>query len=390
MICLSASQWGGDYAKTIVEVMKVFARKNKVLYIDYPYTLKDLVFSLFRKTDMDFNRIVGIKNRIKREVINNEVSVYVFVPPPIIPVNYLPSGFLYSLLLRFNGYILSRSVKQAIRKLEMEGELIYFNAFLPSLGEVTMGKFDEKTMVYYCYDEINSAKWLKKHGGVHEKHVMLESDIVLTTSEGLYQKKKAQAKRCFLVKNAVNFELFRSGVSERYSNPEKIIGYIGSIDERLDYDLLKYVISHLPEYKFEFVGRCTFPEGRRILEEFSNVSLTGPKNSQELPGFISRYSAGIIPFAINDFNFGIYPLKINEYLAGGLPVVMTNFALLNEFRDIAFISGNEREFVAHIRKSVSEDSLSLQAKRIEFARQNSWESRVDLISDIIASVENEG
>ena len=48
IICISASEWGGNYAKTIVEISKELSTRNKLLYVDYPFTYKDLVQFIFK------------------------------------------------------------------------------------------------------------------------------------------------------------------------------------------------------------------------------------------------------------------------------------------------------------------------------------------------------
>lgn len=389
IICISASEWGGDYAKTIVEISKELSQENRVLYVDYPFTYKDLVYFIFKGDLQSVFKIIGLHRRLRKIDQSGRAELYLFVPPLMFPVNFLGNGWLYSSLLKLNGIRLSKAVKRVIGKLEMAKDLIYINAFMPSLGEVTAGRLNEKTLIYYCYDEINAAKWLKKHGGRHELNFMNICDGVFTTSEGLFLHKQKFTKKCFLIKNAVNINLFKKGVSDRVLLKNKIIGYIGSVDDRLDYVLLEFLLTQYPDYTFEFIGRCNYSVGRKILEKYPNVKIYGPRKVEELPEFISRFSVGIIPFSISEFNAGIYPLKINEYLAGGLPVVMSCFAKLDEFREVAYIANDQQEFSKFLQSSILSDSYDKQRRRVEFASKNSWAHRVNEISDAISIIEND-
>ncbi len=388
-VCLSTSEWGGNYAKTIVEIMSVLARENKVLYVDYQFTWKDLLMSLLGKSQAPVARMLGLKKRLQTVHTADNQDVLLLTPPPIFPVAFLPDGPLYRFMLRCNGRLVARAVRKVIRQHQMGEELIHINAFNPAMGEVTAFRFGEKQLIYHCYDEIEAAAWLKKHGGKHERTFMKQAHAVITTSEGLFQKKSPLTNRCFLVKNAVNFDLFRTGYTDRTRMAGKRIGYIGSIDDRLDYELLEHLFKTLPDHQFDFVGRYDYEKGRKILQQYPNVTLHGPHPVSALPGFLKEFSAGIIPFAINDFNKGIYPLKINEYLATGLPVVMTHFAIVEEFRPVASIAENKEEFRDMLVKEVQHNSVEKQEARVNFAAANSWEARIEQISDIVRQLDQE-
>ncbi len=386
-ICISTSQWEGDYAKTIVELMSVFARENNVLYVDYQFTVKDMIFSLLGKSEAPVARMLGLKKRVRKMQVEGNGFVYLLTPPPILPINFLGDGFLYRTLLKFNGWQVTRSAKKALKKYGLEKDLVNITAFIPALGVVTAGKFQEKTILYHCYDEIEAAAWLKKHGGRHEKEFMQMADAVLTTSEGLYRKKKEFARKCFLVKNAVNYDLFKEGITPADSTIKKSIGYIGSIDDRVDYELLEFLVSELKDQSFDFVGRVNYEEGKNRLSKYSNVKFSGAKPVSELPGVLKTFSLGLIPFVKNEFTKGIYPLKINEYLAAGLPVVMTHFSILDDFIHIASIAEDKYAFKQMVLDELNRDSMKLKTERQEFASRNSWEARVDEISSIIEELE---
>jgi hypothetical protein len=44
IVCHAFPSWRGDHVKSTIELMKEMALKHKVLYVDYAYTLKDLLF----------------------------------------------------------------------------------------------------------------------------------------------------------------------------------------------------------------------------------------------------------------------------------------------------------------------------------------------------------
>ena len=386
MLCISNSSWEGDYAKTIVELMSVFAKKNKVLYVDNPYTIKDLLDGIQKKKKIPFKRVLGFEKRLKKIATDYNSEIYVLMLPVTLTINFLPKGTLYNTLLNFNGWLITRSIRKYLKQLDMNHELINITAFTPAIGMVTAGKFNEKLLIYHCYDAIEAATWLKKHGADHEKEFMQVADAVVVTSQGLLEKKSALAKACYLVKNAANINLFKSAFKQELTT-KKVVGYIGSIDERLDYDLLSYAIGNTPAIQYVFIGRVVDKKGEQLLRKFPNVSFEGAKSLRDLPGYVKNFSLGIIPFAQNEFNKGIYPLKINEYLAAGLPVVSTNFSYLADFTDVIHISNTKEEFKNFIEQEIATDSLQKKQERLAVAVNNSWEQRVEQFSDIIKQVE---
>ena len=386
IVCLSNPLWEGDYAKTIVELMSVLAQGNKVLYVDNAYTIKDVLDGLRGKRSIPFKKVFGLEKRIKKIELNSMAEVFVLTPPMILTINFLPRGLLYNLLLNFNGWLVRRSVKRYLRSLDMEEELVHIVAFNPAMGITNGRKLNEKLLLYHCYDEIEAAQWLKKHGDWLEKAFMKMADATIVTSQGLFERKKAFAAKCYLVKNAVNINLFIQGFTEAIP-VNKRFGYIGSIDDRLDYPLLEELINNNPSAEFIFVGRIIDKRGEAALRKYGNVVLTGPKPVHELPGFLQTFSIGIIPFAKNDFTRGIYPLKINEYLAAGLPVVTTNFSYLSEFETVVRIAENAEEFVQFSREELATDSIEKKRLRQQTARSNSWEQRAEELSFIIKQLE---
>lgn len=389
ILCISNPLWEGDYAKTIVELMKVLARKNKVLYIDNPYTVKDLIDGIRHKKGFPVKRSLGLEKRLRKIITETGEEVHVLTPPLTLTINFLPRGTMYKRLLQLNGWITTRSIKKALAELNMNDNLIDIVAFNPGIGMHTGRNFNEKLLIYHCYDAIEAANWMKKHGPWQEKEFMKKVDATIVTSQGLYEKKKNFTKNCFLVKNAVNIDLFKKAFNPEIHN-KKTVGYIGSIDDRLDYVLLEHVISSMPDVEFLFVGRIVDENGEKILRKFSNVKLEGAKPVSALPGYLSRFSLGIIPFAKNEFTKGIYPLKINEYLAAGVPVVTTDFSYLNEFENVARIASSKELFKNFIEEELATDTLEKKKQRLAVAESNSWEQRVEEISDIITKLESNG
>ena len=382
-LCVSIPNWGGDYAKTIVEIMSVIAKDNRVLYVDYQYTIKDFIFSIFLNKNFPFKRVLGLKKRVRLEKTREGNSVYVLTPPLIITNNFLPDGWLYEKIRIINSAIVRKSVNSAMKMLSFN-KPITINAFNPIIGVSMLKWIELGSLIYYCYDEISAAKWLSKHGGKLEEELVKDVGVVINTSQSLYEKNLKLNSKSYLIKNGVDFYLFNKGFNiESIKNKTKIVGYIGSIDNRIDYDLISHAFESLKDTEFWFIGRIMSKNGESVLKKYNNVKILGSFSSTELPKLMSSLNVGIIPFVDNKFTKGIYPLKINEYLAAGLPVVMTNFGQLEEFNKIVSIIDTKEEFVEKLEsvfnKTIEEDYYN----NAQIAKSNSWKERVEELYRIL-------
>jgi glycosyltransferase involved in cell wall biosynthesis len=207
---------------------------------------------------------------------------------------------------------------------------------------------------------------------------------IITTSDYLNAEKLKLNPKSFVVKNGVDFPVFKIfSKSEVYKRERKRVGFIGSLDPRFDIDTVEYAVSKLPDFDFEFTGDMRNQALKSRLQKFSNVQFFDPIKPNDVPELLATYDVGIIPYIVNEVNKNIYPLKINEFLAVGVPVVMTPFADLPDFEGLVSVSTDKDDFVKKIIIETSDDTPKSIKKRIEFASGNSWEARTESFGNII-------
>lgn len=379
IICIGLPSWEGDYLKSTVQLMSEMTEFRKVLYVEYTYTWIDVVRGFLGKNKAPFRRILGKEERLRTIKLENGNEVLVLTLPPILPINWISSKSIYKYFLKINAKIIERSIKKVTQKVKFTNPIL-INAFQPSIGIYLKGKFNEKATMYYCYDEISEAQWCKRHGGWTEQEFMKMTDAVVVSSNALLEKKSKVQPKTFLVKNGVDTSIFSNPKSNL--TKKTTIGYVGTIDDRIDGQLMKKMIESMPEMKFLFVGRVIDKSIESNLNTFQNVKFTGAKQPNELAEEMKRIDVGLIPFKKNEFTKNIYPLKINEYLASGMPVVSTNFADLTDFKGLIYES-DESSFEENLRLAIQEQDKTLIQNRIAFAQANSWKNRVAELNKII-------
>ncbi len=377
ILLIGLPAWEGDYLKSTVQLAAELARHNQVLYVEYPFTWKDAMMGRMGKSNAPWRRMLGKSDRLRRVTCDNGAELHVLTLPPMLPVNFINSESLYDSLMLGNAKKAYRTIRLAMQELDI-ARPVAVNAFNPFLGTFLARQFHEKALIYYCYDEISAAKWAGKHGPRLEYHLMREADAVITSSQPLFDAKQPVANQTYLVKNGVDFSLFHSAAKASAAAAKKeqplTIGYLGSLDERLDYDLLESTIKALPQHRFCFVGRVNSPQVDR-LRHYKNVAVVGSQPPASLPGWVQKMDVCLIPFIKNELTAGIYPLKINEYFAAGKPVVSTHFGDLSDFHSLLSIAESATDFPLLIEKALANDTPRMMAARQEFARQNSWEKR---------------
>ncbi|HWB64158.1 MAG TPA: hypothetical protein VG603_11645, partial [Chitinophagales bacterium] len=274
--------WNGDYMKSTVELAKELAVKHRVLYIDYAYTLKD-VLTAKSKPFMPVKRITGQAESLQEVKLENGGTIYVLSLPPIIPFNWAGNKTIYEILEGLNSTIVAGRVKRALKKIDFDTDVVV-NAFNPFFGKATKKVFAGKPVLYYCYDNIDAAAWAAKHGARLEKDFMCSVDGVIFSSDALLENKASRAPK-FVVKNGVDLRAFGEIKPTTSPGKNKVIGYTGTVDDRLDFELLENMIKAKPGFEFRFIGRVITPKAE-ALKKYSNVKFYGPVEPPTLPAMM--------------------------------------------------------------------------------------------------------
>jgi glycosyltransferase involved in cell wall biosynthesis len=398
IVCVAFPAWEGNYVKSTIQLMSELATKRRVLYVDYQYTWKDVLQAVFKNPfNIPIKRILGLQKRIRTIELYNGATIYVLSTPPVVPINFIKNTWLFNKMLRFNALGQQKSIKKALKALQFN-RFVVVNAFNPAYGLGLFDFFVPHRQVYYCYDEIGASVWAKDHGVRLENQYMTQVDAIVVSSEGLKNAKKVVKKPIFTVKNGVTFDLFyRAFVPVSQKKTPKIIGYIGTLDQRIDYSIFEKLAQQYSEAIIMIVGRVLddIPEVKEKtdpLRQYPNIQFEGTKPPELLMEYLKIFHIGIIPFLKTEQTAAIYPMKINEYLAAGLGVVATDFAPLTEFESVIAIAHNTETFVEKVGLLLNTDADTNQPARIAMAKSNDWSQRgvqLDTILDKVVSTNPE-
>jgi glycosyltransferase involved in cell wall biosynthesis len=86
----------------------------------------------------------------------------------------------------------------------------------------------------------------------------------------------------------------------------------------------------------------------------------------------------------NAYTQSCFPLKLYEYLAAGKPVVATGLPALADIDpEVVLTAGRADDVAAAIEAALSRSSEDARERRMSLAAQNTWESRVEKLLELI-------
>lgn len=385
VLCISSIDWDFIW-QGHQEIMSALAASgHRVLFLENtgvrPPRLRDLPRLRQR-----------IRNRLRGTGGFREERPNLFVLSPIVVP--LP----YSRIARWiNRVLLLRSIRRWMRATGFNRPIIW--TFLPTpLAHELIRHLDPRLTIYYCIDDLASSSPEARRIESSEQEMFRQADLVFVTSDKLRQRAAKHAARVHLFPFGVKYRSFEA-VREGPRHPPEdiaalkrpIIGYVGGLHQWIDQDLVAQTASRLPNATFAFVGppQCDLS----TIEACPNVKLLGPKPHPELPRYVREFDVGIVPYRISEYTANVYPTKLNEYLAMGVPVVASDLLEIRRFNadhgNIVAVAANGATFAEAVGAALADGQPDHVARRIDVARQNSWETRIAAMSGLIGEAVRE-
>lgn len=389
IIILTSQRYDLEIGVNARNIAKVFARHNRVLYVNPPLDIRTLLVSNY---DLKFRRRLKALFLKEGELVQVEPNLWIYNPNIIcLSNNWLASPDTFRKLNRINNRLFSTSIKKAIRSLGFQ-DFILFNDSLMFLGLDQKELLQPDISIYYTKDYLVSTDYFKRHGTWAEPELMGKGDIVVANSAYLRDYGLAHNEHSYDIGQGCVLDLFDpSAVTHAPSDlapiPGPVIGYVGNLTSgRLDINLLVSIAEKKPEWSLVLVGFEDDDFKKSKLHHLPNVHFLGPKTPEQLPPYVYYFDVCLNPQVVNGMTIGNYPLKIDEYLAMGKPVVATRTKGMALFEEHVYLGSSAEDYIHLIQKALEEDSPSKAKIRIAFARSHTWEASVQKIYDAVEKV----
>jgi glycosyltransferase involved in cell wall biosynthesis len=164
--------------------------------------------------------------------------------------------------------------------------------------------------------------------------------------------------------------------------PRPLLGFVGSLGDRLDWTLLEHVAQEFPHGSVVLIGRAPDPAPRaswyREYERavaLPNVHRIGWRSQAEIGRYNSAFDVCLIPYRMDHpFNQAACPTKVMDYMATSRPVVTTALPECALYSHLFRVAETPAAFVGAVRDVVARGSDDGKAAlRWEAARRATWE-----------------
>ena len=155
--------------------------------------------------------------------------------------------------------------------------------------------------------------------------------------------------------------------------------YAGTLDGRIDVDLVRQTAAQVPGASIVLVGSPADPAHLERLKAVPGVVVRPPVGRQELVSLVGASDACLLPHAITPLTEAMSPLKVYEYLAGGRPVAAVDLPPVRGIDDRVVLA-DPAVFGSAVSRAL-ELGPATEAHRLAFVEANSWDRRHEQILD---------
>ncbi len=350
-------------------------------YIEGPLTLTSLVKNWWGKADLEAH---SRWRRVRQQGLQFDTKgLHVVTPLTPLPTAANTIG------RQLNHWAYRQAVKRVARAdcnkqvllwLSKPSDLLWVDYFSP---------------VLICYDSTDKF-WecdpvpIRARRRRQDEQLARCADVVFVQTDEHLREKQAQGANVFLMPNAVDTDRFdvspNSVPLDLNDIPTPRIGYVGSINDRIDWDLIEHILRCLRQFNMVFIGNSAKdPHCDDLTRQYPNVHFLGPRPYDQVPAYLHGMDVCIIPYRATGRTVLGSALKQFDYLAAGNSTVSTSGVNLGGLEQWVQIADDYDDFCRAMQRAVDEDCPELQQARRMVAAQHSWSVRVEQIWEIIST-----
>ncbi|MDQ7797852.1 MAG: glycosyltransferase [Candidatus Edwardsbacteria bacterium] len=299
----------------------------------------------------------------------------------ITPFSFLPF-FTPKALVSLNATIVAYSI---ISKLPKGFKPDIYWSSLP-FDALWLKYFGNYKLIYDCSEQFSEfTNWHKIKSNIVEWDGLLtqKADQVFVQTDHLRDVKSPLNKNIIVIPNAVDEKVFSFTAGDANDAlkgiPRPVLGYVGSINYRLDVDLIKSIAQARPDWSIVLVGNNSLDAQ---IDWPQNVYFIDGKEYKQMPGIIASFDVCLLPHLSNKLVDSESPIKLFDYMATGKPIVSQNLTGVRPYKDYVYLAENKDQFIDAIEKALKEDDPT-KMKRKEFGLTQTWDNRVKQIGEYL-------
>ncbi|MBK9036083.1 MAG: glycosyltransferase [Myxococcales bacterium] len=290
---------------------------------------------------------------------------------------------------RINQAILKATIAILRRRLGLTEFDLW--TFLPNTADY-VGALGERASVYYCVDEWSLFSYLDEQATkAAEARLLAKVDACFAINHALAEAKRAQQPATFVSPHGVDHALFARALDDATALPadvaalpRPIVGFYGTLQDWVDYDLIAALARRHPEWSIVLLGQALADVS--AVRGLANVHLLGRKPHAELPAYCKAFDVGLIPYRIDARMTYVNPIKLREYLSAGVPVVSTPVPEVVRYQHLCAVADGVDATEAAVVAALADGGPDRRRARSDAMRTETWAARVAEVARVVDDI----
>jgi UDP-galactopyranose mutase len=271
---------------------------------------------------------------------------------------------------------------------DLQSAIVWY--YTPMAMGALPASVDPQIVIFDAMDELANFRNAPQELRHNEQVLLRQADLVFAGGPSLYNSRKDHHP---------DAHCFASGVdASHFAQPQgcvphdmvrfrrRVVGFYGVLDERIDFRLLNELAQLRPDWDVVLIGPTAKITDADLAHQ-PNIHYLGMRTYDQLPAYLARFDAAILPFALNEATAFISPTKTLEYLAGGKPVVSTRVTdVVHLYGEVVEVADTAEEFVSSIEARWSESISVTRARQhriSEILAEHDWDTIAERMAELI-------
>ncbi len=279
-----------------------------------------------------------------------------------------------------SAYVDAAWTRAALRRLGCRDYVLWMGSPAPERARwMNTGR-----MVYDCLDPCFDSRHQVAFDR-REENVATRSHVVFASADRLVERMRRWNANVYHLPNAADpcFAASREGPSALpeplRGRPRPVIGYMGTLDGRFDFEAIRCAAAALPDFTFCLVGRVNGDQeaAASTLRAMPNVMMPGPAHGDRAVAYNHAFDVGLVPFRHDPLNDCLDPVKLYMYFMTGKPVVAAATRECRAREHLVYLARGAMDWINAVRVAATEDDAAARRARTDYAMMNTWDHRAE-------------
>jgi glycosyltransferase involved in cell wall biosynthesis len=218
----------------------------------------------------------------------------------------------------------------------------------------------------------------------YERLLVERADLVVVPGERLAERYRAWGATVRVIPHGVDLVEWHGRTGS--AGERIVVGFVGTIDSRLDIPVLRTIARAHPQWRLRLIGPVQDGFDRGALADLSNVSIEPAVPAAQVPSLLTSFDLGVMPYLDHPNTTHMTPVKNLEYMAAGTPAVARRVPALEPYAGLLYFADSPQEFVSKLEQALAEQSPERAGARRRTAERHGWPERLSEVTAIAAEL----